>query len=207
MSKDKKATRFGLIFITVQYITAILIMVFFTAKLGDATEFVKNLLFYVLIFLLPIWLLIQCGFKKKPFQYLGLGANKKAAGIGLLIAAGMTLVFLITHGFHIERTVWDSPSILLLIGTAFAGLFEEIAFRGFYLTFFKQRTGFVWANIITALLFSLLHFGQVLEQNVVQLAMLVGIGLFLGYAYEKSKSIWVPVIIHTAFNILIFLFQ
>lgn len=207
MNKDKTATRWGHIFIAVQYIAAILVIVFFKPGFNDALEFVKNLLFYVLIFMLPIWLWIRYGLKEKPFRYLGFNANSKALGTGFIVAVGMALIFLITNGFQIKRIEWNTPGVLLLIGTALAGLFEEIVFRGFSLTFFKQRTGFVWANIITALMFSLLHFQEVLEQNAIQLAVLFGIGLFLGYVYEKLRSIWVPIIIHAAFNILIFLFR
>lgn len=207
MNNENKTLRFSFVFIGLQYITAILIMAFYTVKYDAALEFLKNFLFYMLVFIVPILLIIRKRFRENPINYLQLSFNAKAIATALLIGAGMALIFLITNRFSIKSDKFDVPGIMMLTGTVLAGLFEEIAFRGLYLRTFQEQFGFVWANIVTACLFSALHFGQVLQQNYAQLAILFVMGLFLGYIYNKTKSLWVPIILHSTFNILIFLFR
>lgn len=207
MTKSIKTTHFPFVFIALQFITAIFVMIFFTAQLGAALEFLKNLLFYILIFIVPIFLIIKKAFNVKPINYLCLNYNGKAIIRGLMIAVGMALIFFITNMFKVNSVKFDLPSILTLTGVVLAGLFEEIIFRGFYLQTIQGKLGFVWANVITAFLFSALHFGEVLQQNYAQLGILFVMGLFLGYVFDKTKSLWVPIIIHSTFNILIFLFR
>ncbi len=205
MSKGIKATHMSLLFIALQYIAAILVMVFVTVELSVALDFLKNLLFYLLIFIMPILLFLKKVFKVSPVYYLNLNCSFKCIAIGFVIAAPMALIFFITNRFQINTV--DKWWLLVLTGTVLAGLFEEIVFRGFYLKFFKEKYGFLWANITASVLFSLLHINELLEQNIIQLVLLFILGIFLGYLCEKTKSVWVPVIIHITFNILIFLFR
>lgn len=79
-----------------------------------------------------------------------------------------------------------------------APFIEELYFRGFvYRTFTK--TWPVWlGSILTALVFSLVH---------LQLASVIPlfiVGLFLNWAYEKTKSVWVSTGLHMLNNAVAF---
>ena len=207
MNKDIKTTFITSIFIALQYITAIVLIIIITAKFSPTAEFLKNLLFYVVIFILPIFLFVKTVFRVNPFVYLELNYNLKAILTGLMIGIMMSVIFCITHNFKPNVLILDIPGTLILTGMILVGIFEEIVFRGFYLKFFKSKLSFVWSNFITAFIFGSLHIGQIIEQGMIQFFMLFIIGLFLGYAYERTKSLWTPIIIHITYNILILLFR
>ena len=190
-----------------QYALAVLIMIFFKTELSSLVEFLKNFLFYLFVFILPIFLFIKVFFKENPFFYLELRFKPKAIITGIAIGIIMAFIFLITNRFKVNDLSNITSGLLMLTGGVLAGLFEEITFRGFYLKFLEGHLKFAWANIITSALFCALHFNQVAEHGMIQILMLFVMSLFLGYAYEKTKSVWTPVIIHIAYNILIFLFR
>ncbi len=207
MNQDVKTIRKTQIFILLQYMTALLVIFFLTTAFSPAAEFLKNLLFYILIFILPVCLFIGIVYKERVISYLRFQLNFKAIITGLVIGLVMMAIFLVSNQFKFHVSEMDAARILALTGGMLAGLFEETVFRGFYLKFFDSRFGFVWANIFTSCLFTLLHIRQIIEQGIAQLAVLFVFSLFLGYACEKAKSLWVPVIIHIIFNVLIFILR
>lgn len=207
MSINTKTTKITAIFIALQYITAFLIILLVATEFGAVGEYIKNVLFYILIFILPDIFIINRVLKDKSLSYLKLSINLKGILTGLVIGLFMTLIFLVSNGFKTNDLTFDTPEVLMLTGGLIAGISEEIAFRGFYLNFFKGKFSFIAASIITAALFSLLHIRQIIDQGIVQLAVLFVLALFLNYAYDKFKTLWVPIIIHMTFNTLIFLFR
>ncbi len=88
--------------------------------------------------------------------------------------------------------------VSLWIGAAvIAPLAEEFFFRGFVQTFLVTALGSpTKAIFVTAGVFASIHFPQ--PQAVPALFLLA---VLLGYAYEKTGSIMVPVIIHACFNL------
>lgn len=67
---------------------------------------------------------------------------------------------------------------------------EEVYFRGFCQTSLTHRIGIRPAIVLTALLFALAH------GNVWYLHLYFGLGLFLGWLFEKTGSLWPPIIAH-----------
>ena len=207
MTNTIKVTKINYVFITLQYIAALMTILLVKTELGIAGEFVKNVLFYILIFIIPNIIIIRKVYRDKVISYLKLNFKFRALLTGMIIAAFMTLIFLISNHFKTNDITLNTSQILMLTGGMLAGVFEEIAFRGFYLNFFTSKFNFVIASIITATLFSLLHIRQIVDQGIIQFVMLFALSLFLNYAFEKTKSLWVPIIIHITFNTLIFLFR
>lgn len=80
---------------------------------------------------------------------------------------------------------------------------EEILFRGFLQSYLRRRFG-VWSSIaISSLCFSLFHFSWSQSwSNVTILLSLSVLGLFLGYLYERQRSLWAPIGLHMTFNII-----
>ena len=75
-----------------------------------------------------------------------------------------------------------------------APICEECAFRGFLYNILKKHAGRVSATLASALLFSAVH------ASLPQLLPLFIFGIVQCLAYEKAKSLWLPMCIHATFN-------
>ncbi|QGA81600.1 type II CAAX prenyl endopeptidase Rce1 family protein [Halomicrobium sp. LC1Hm] len=85
---------------------------------------------------------------------------------------------------------------------------EELLFRGLVQGKFRQAYGSVPAVVIASLLFGLSHSGALSGAGTVTyLAVATVLGLILGAVYEHTESILVPVGIHAAWNVSIYLGQ
>jgi membrane protease YdiL (CAAX protease family) len=90
-----------------------------------------------------------------------------------------------------------STSDLVVMLTAvcvFAPVFEEILFRGFLYRNLRDRFG-PWLGLcFSSFLFAIAHV------DMSNLLPLFAIGLAFGYSYERSGSLWVPILIHALWN-------
>lgn len=91
----------------------------------------------------------------------------------------------------------DLPIMLLMIVVIVLGapLSEEVLFRGCLYRFLKAKMSVGAAMILSAFLFALLH------PNLPGFVPLFILGVVLAYAYEKTGSIKVPILIHGIFNL------
>jgi len=100
---------------------------------------------------------------------------------------------------------WQLRILVFVVAVVIAPLLEEMIFRGLFQTvirsFFESRDSKletrsrVWLPIfISAGLFSIVH------GNVPHWPALFLLGVCLGYAYEKSGSLFRPIFIHAFFN-------
>lgn len=122
------------------------------------------------------------------------------AGIGvtmtLVYANSLLLGFLDISDAYSElvaetQTIYEPYQIVLLyISTALVPAFcEEFLFRATVLSNLRPFGQGV-AIVVSSVLFGLMH------QNPYQLLYTTAAGLFLGYAYVKTNSIWCPTLIH-----------
>ncbi len=79
-------------------------------------------------------------------------------------------------------------------------LAEELAFRGGAL-FLLQPLGGVWAVVVQAVLFALLHGSWSARLYA------LGMGLIFGWAAQKAKSVWPGCTLHIINNCLVFAVQ
>lgn len=86
--------------------------------------------------------------------------------------------------------------ILLFLATIVAPITEEFLFRGFLQPLLKKRLGAWGALILTAAIFSFIHFHP---YSFLQILLL---GIIMGAAYEATGSLLVSIGIHAAFNTL-----
>lgn len=77
-----------------------------------------------------------------------------------------------------------------------APIHEELIFRGVTLHYAEKALPFWAANILQALLFGIMH------MNIIQGTYAFLAGLFMGYIYHRTKSIWGSIIFHMIFNFL-----
>lgn len=92
--------------------------------------------------------------------------------------------------------------ILVLVSVAvLIPVIEEILFRGFLQSYFRRHLGAQSAIVCSAICFSLFHFSVSQSwSNVVIVVSLFILGLFLGYIYERQRSLWAPIGLHVTFN-------
>ncbi len=88
-------------------------------------------------------------------------------------------------------------SATVVIGAPIA---EELVYRVLLQGALLRLSGSAWVSIIaTSLLFALVHLGSVPWYALLPLFVL---GLALGVAYERTKRLGVPIVMHAAFNLL-----
>jgi len=85
----------------------------------------------------------------------------------------------------------------------FAPIIEEFLFRGLLQSFIRKHLGSKQAIFITAVCFSFFHFSP--EQgfaNIPIVASLFPLALFLGFIYERQRSLMASIGLHSLFNLL-----
>ncbi|OGN65083.1 MAG: hypothetical protein A3E80_03720 [Chlamydiae bacterium RIFCSPHIGHO2_12_FULL_49_9] len=126
-----------------------------------------------------------------------------------LIELTLTYVFQITQipdqlAVRYLKATFGHPLYLLLATSAIivlAPLTEETLFRGFLQSFIRQHLGVKQAVIITSACFSLFHYSS--QQGLGNLPIvgsLFILSLFLGFLYERQRSLLAPIILHALFN-------
>ncbi len=82
-----------------------------------------------------------------------------------------------------------------------APLFEEYLFRGLLLSYFRTKLGSFGAIFTSALIFALFHFSPSQStENVTLLLTLFVFGCYLGFIYEKTRSLLSSIVLHVTFN-------
>lgn len=117
---------------------------------------------------------------------------------------GLLMIYLQQIGFSIEKQslvgiIAETRSPILLILLVFvtvviAPISEELLFRGAIYRFIKGQVHPRLALMLSALIFSLMHF------NTMAYVPLFILGLLLARSYEVSGNIAVPIVFHALFN-------
>ncbi|CAG1001261.1 hypothetical protein PHYC_02902 [Phycisphaerales bacterium] len=89
--------------------------------------------------------------------------------------------------------------VLIAIAVLAAPVFEEIVYRGFVQSLILRATGHSWIAIIAAsLVFGAVHMGMGIPwYSIVPITVL---GIAMGFAFEKTRSLGVPIGMHVFFN-------
>ncbi len=176
---------------------------------------VQALIFLIIIFLLN---------RVKPLDY-GFGWGNKKVGKEYVLrfalffgiyTAGSFFTVILSRSFQFFPYPLTATNIIGQLGfqLLLTGPSEELIFRAFALTmlalFIQGRVlkGKVSAaNLIAAIIFGLAHVGFSfspfeLRYSPVQVLYAIGLGLFYGDCYEKSGSMYYPMIMHSYTNVL-----
>ncbi len=157
-------------------------------------------------------LFIAFRFEKNP-NAIGLSRSSLLPGLvrGLIwsacfgIAAGVLFLVSLMAGIN-PLKLFNAPLpsaprqifIFFLVGGVIGPIWEEIFFRGIIFGFFR-RWGVYAAILISTVLFVLPHY----DGHHLPLTQIVG-GIVFAVAYEKEKSLMVPIAIHCLGNMAIF---
>ena len=164
------------------------------------------------IWIVPAWLYIKKYLNTNPIAYLKMNVNVKKGvfwGIVLSILIGLYFAFE-TYIFNQQSFQYSLSFDDYLNGFLMAGIAEEIVFRGLILQEINKKVTFWKANIVTALLFLVIHYpiwiynAEFLEFFIAGTHIYVfTIGLLLGFVYKKTGSLWSVVLLHTFHNFFV----
>lgn len=133
----------------------------------------------------------------------GLSAVIMLVLFGIEVGAG----WLVNEGWALQgeptdawlRTLWVSLLVNLL-----AAVGEEVMYRGYLLTGLSKAWGKLVGLLVMAILFALPHIlvtGAEETHWGVFIVLLVLLGFMLGWAYLRTRSLWLPIGIHFAWNL------
>jgi membrane protease YdiL (CAAX protease family) len=146
-----------------------------------------------------------------PIRRLGFAGPRS---VGAEVIVGLTLgavpallvaaVFVLTGG-SVERFVWSTAGVVRVVGYGLllfvaVALFEEWTFRQYLLEMLAPRVGTAWAVIIGAALFAAAHLTNQGALSGTSVLAVFGAGIGLGIAYVVTRSLWIPVAWHLAWN-------
>lgn len=131
--------------------------------------------------------------------------NKNISIKEIIFTITFLLVFSIIYGL-LFLNKFDSLSMMsiIILHYSIVSLGEEYTYRTLILDVLKQKYK-VWISIaISALLFSfILHIN---EDILINLLIRFPIGLILGYISNKTNTIMYSIILHTIYNLMIFIY-
>ncbi len=171
------------------------------------------LLLRLLIWSFPVILYLALR-KLNIFGYLKLD-NRILHGIiwGLIIGGTILFIKITANYLYYGKVILNlNFGLNRFIGSVLlVGLSEEVLFRGFILQKANEYTRFWVANIINAILFTLIHYpGWIIEgnlntQKLISSSLYILIfALFQGYILKKTKSLWACMIVHSLNNFMSF---
>jgi membrane protease YdiL (CAAX protease family) len=150
----------------------------------------------------------------KGMSSIGLAPSKMTSGLikgliwsaGVGVATAVTFVLLFTFGIHPLSLIqvnmpakFEGIFLFLCIGGVVSPIAEEVFFRGILFGFFR-RWGFWAAMALSTLIFVVVHPGV----SGFPFPQFAG-GVLFAMAYEKGKSLMVPITVHVLGNTAIFI--
>jgi uncharacterized protein len=174
-----------------------------------ATPLASSVVPFCLVVLVT-WLMTRL-VNHKPLAAVGLWLHPRAfreCGIGLLIGfLMMTGIFLIELGLGVLHLSWRGLTVVEVAGAvgisllffALSAMFEELLFRGYLFQSLMQWVTFLPALVIMSLLFGLAH-TQNPHATPLSTANVLLAGIWLSFAYLKTRSLWLPFGLHLAWN-------
>ena len=186
-----------------------------SAAIGNTliAQFIKTGIIKNLVWTLPAVSLIRFFQNDSYLSLKEMFANKvnvsKYVPLFLAFTAYILLASLLTRG-NISARIGGNELIILL----FVGITEETVFRGWLLnaTVTENRK---WLSIlVNAVMFLLIHFpfwiasGEFANVSVISNSICVlALSVIFSLSFIKSRSLWIPVALHTYWDLLVFLFM
>ncbi len=143
--------------------------------------------------------------KAKPIQFGGLKWVVGTFGIAvisyiivIIISIGMT-IFLPVQPSEVRSELVMGGGVLwigILVGSILIPIAEELFFRGFLFTALRKRSSFWISAILSSVCFGLVH------GDPIAIVYAFVLGLIISGVYEKSKSIYIPILLHMLINFI-----
>jgi len=152
---------------------------------------------------------------KEAFGKLGLGGHVALAAIGLAVLAWFSYILFagmlspllqpdqedVTRELGTDKESLGSIAVAAFLIVLAAPLSEELFFRGFMFGGLRRSMSLWPAALVSAVVWGLLHLGGGNIGVAIQLALF---GVILAWLYERSGTLWAPVLAHTINNTIAF---
>jgi membrane protease YdiL (CAAX protease family) len=164
-----------------------------------------------ILIMLPIVLLTRLSGNNMGSIYLRKGNLRLGLIIGLSVFVVVAVLSIpwaqwqyLVGDLSLQRVLPWIPWILLFVLAN--SINEELLFRGLFLQKLEPFLGAFPANLCMAVPFAMLHIGIDYSRNtLLLLALLLPLGLLLGYVMQKTRSILAPWLIHASMDIAVVL--
>ncbi|WP_153398906.1 CPBP family intramembrane glutamic endopeptidase [Chryseobacterium vaccae] len=170
------------------------------------------LLSYFLVYIMavvPLMISLYMISEKNMINTLGLNINGLKKGI---LLSFLFILPMVLYALFFSRINTNTDPANLFAKSAFAGLFEEVIYRGFIfgILFRYLKMGFIPAVVIASVIFASGHLYQgTLLIDLFQIFILTFLGSVL-YAWlytEWNFNLWIPVVLHSLMNLVWMLFD
>ena len=187
---------------------------------GDHWLILFGFIFQWIAILLPLLSItyLRYGFKWSYFGFKKISVKTIALTVlsGYVLYLGINLILSIIiifsglkiPGYQIQESLassFSSTGMAVFIGvlmvTMIAPIIEEVFFRGFIMRTISNKTGLLWGNILSAFIFSSLHYPW---QSFIPIFIL---GIIINSMVVRSGSLWPAIAFHMMNNAIAFIFQ
>ena len=138
-----------------------------------------------------------------------LPARGAARNLGLGLLAGVLLfsaVVAVAAALGAYRITGPGDTSMLVLQLISAGIIpgfmEELLFRGILFRWLEDFAGSWAALAVTSILFGLIHIANPNATWFSSFAIAVEAGILLGGAYMLTRSLWLPIGLHAAWNVM-----
>lgn len=164
--------------------------------------FIGIIAFITLKYFCPDW---KLGFNKNGILY----SLKKYGIIGIIVGIITGIAFYIGLKFDANPSIWKVliEGIIYYIGVA---IVEELYVRGLLLNLiekisYKSKNSTLIGIILSSVIFGLGHIFGVLGEPILiiitKVVWTIAMGMYFGTIYNKTKNLWIPIILHFTINI------
>lgn len=141
-------------------------------------------------------------FPVRPFRRTALVFLAGAVAGAVIIAAYLALALKYYRDYEggtgiAKMWLGNDKWFFVFASTFIYAACEEIFLRGIVFTYIKKHAGFLKALLVSSLIFSLMHGGRLW----LSLLMIFFSGVIYALAYEKTRSLAVPCLLHGLHNV------
>lgn len=153
----------------------------------------------------------------KPIWFdIGLGALTWIISIGVVVSIDQLFEFFNVILFDFRpvdqvavsflKSAMETPlsKVLAILSiVVFAPIIEEFIFRGVLMSWLYRRFSLRISIMISSLAFAFFHFSSVHSlSNITLIASLFTLACYLGFLYERQRSLFAPITLHVTFNLI-----
>jgi len=153
---------------------------------------------------MPVYVILKLQ-KLNPISFLKLDSDIiRGISFGMLLGIAF-LIINIMKVRNINRHISYSDFINTFLAV---GIIEEIAFRGYIMQKLKLYMSFITSNVITSLMFMMIHIPISILTHNVDVFNFIQIGILsfiFGYFFEETNSLICPIIMHSLWDLSIVL--
>lgn len=155
-------------------------------------------------------------FDRRPFTDIGLsvcGASGRNFGLGVVFGGGAAALMLVApllagtgHLVSRQTSNFTWPTLFFYLAALLVAAFgEEMIFRGYAFQLLVEKIGPFATVLPVGVIFGLAHSSN---PNATDLGILNTIiwGILLGYAFLRSRDLWLPIGLHFGWNAVLPLF-